>query len=134
MQQERKNLQRGIAAVILAGLATFGFAWNQSAEARCECERRMEAQLEKEFSFYTDAETVLEFDFGVDKQAQQVEVHLFGLNFDGDDTEWTQRVRPAFENFIGAVGETVAYEMQKPIVRMHIVGEDGDEITVYRFD
>ncbi|MCB9782150.1 MAG: hypothetical protein H6751_04210 [Candidatus Omnitrophica bacterium] len=132
--REIKNSKTRVWSVLLLGLTLVGFFWTQPSQARCECEKRMEAKLEKDFSFYTDSETVMEFNFGVAKKDDRIEVQLYGQNFDGDDPEWKQRVVPAFEEYIGAMGSTVSYEMQRPMVRMHVIGDDGAEITVFRFD
>ena len=105
-----------LGAVMLA-LVGSGFVGNDSSEARCECNQKMEALLERDFSFYSDTESILEFDYRVDKRSQHVEVDLHGLNFDSDDSEWTARDRGDFKDFLGAVGVTVSYEMRRPIVR-----------------
>jgi len=119
---------------LLSTVAFLGVGWVDSAEAKCRCNKKMEAKLEKEFSYYSDPGSVMDFNFDVAKQANHVEVYLLGQNFNSQTSDWTQRDPGLFKDYLGDLGWTVSHEMERPMVRMHVVGDQGEEITVYRFE
>jgi hypothetical protein len=94
----------------------------------------MAAILEGQYGYYSDPSSEMEFDFDVDKRSRHVEVGLLGQDFDSKDRDWVEKNDDSFSSFLSAVGYTVSSEMEKPMVRLHVFGQDGEELVVYRYE
>lgn len=122
-----------IATLILAGFVFPGFTLIGSSQANCPCNQRMETKLKSEYTYYTDAFTVLDFKFQVNKKDNHVDVTLVGQNFGPWDTEWTGKDNQAFLGYLGAIGQTVSTQMEKPIVRFRVIDLENHEIGKYQY-
>lgn len=120
--------------LLFPSVAILCLGWPQPAESKCECEKKMAAILEGQYSLYSDNTSEMEFDFDVKKRSRHVEVGLLGRDFDSKDQDWIQKNDDSFSSYLSAVGHTVQSEMEKPMVRLHVIGQDGEELVVYRYE
>jgi hypothetical protein len=121
------------ATLILVAFGLSGFVLVESSQANCPCNQKMEAKLKGAYTYYTDAYTVLDFKFQVNKKENHVDVTLVGQNFGAWDAEWTGKDNQAFLGYLGIIGQTVSTQMEKPIVRFRVIDLQNKELGKYQY-
>lgn len=105
----------------------------QPSEATCPCNKRMEAKLKSDYTYYADNYSVLEFKFKVKKQNRHVDVTLVGQNFGAWDTEWTGKDKKAFLVYLGAIGVNVSKQLERPFVKFRVIDLENHELGRFQY-
>ncbi len=105
----------------------------ESGQATCPCNQKMETKLKSSYTYYTDTQSVLEFRFQVNKKDRYVDVRLVGQNFGPWDGDWTGKDPQSFLRYLGAIGQDVSKQMQKPIIKFRVIDLENHELGLFQY-